>query len=259
MDFAIEELTMNAWPSLQTILYDGWIIRMAGGYTKRANSINPIYSYENDFRANSVNSIYSFEHNLDNKINYCENIYRNNNLPVVFKLLDCEEHKIIDKKLEILKYSKVDLTSVQICNEIRDVKVLDNINIENKFSENWRKCFYICNNIENIETIETIEKMLENIKHRIINVYKMENEVFVGCGYGVIERDFVGLFDIVVKENFRGKGYGKEIVETILAKSKETGIKKAYLAVVDNNTIAKNLYERLGFKEIYKYWYRKKD
>jgi hypothetical protein len=33
MDFTIEELTMNAWPSLQTILLDGWIIRMAGGYT----------------------------------------------------------------------------------------------------------------------------------------------------------------------------------------------------------------------------------
>ena len=87
----------------------------------------------------------------------------------------------------------------------------------------------------------------------------MDGGTFAGCGYGVIERGFVGLFDIIVKEEFRGKGYGKEIVETILAKAKETGIKKAYLSVVNDNIIAKKLYGKLGFKETYKYWYRKKN
>jgi len=43
-----------------------------------------------------------------------------------------------------------------------------------------------------------------------------------------------------------------------LEKAEETGIKKAYLAVVNDNTIAKKIYDKLGFKEIYKYWYRKK-
>ncbi len=39
----IEELTLNAWPALQTVLYDGWLLRFADGYTRRANSVNPIY------------------------------------------------------------------------------------------------------------------------------------------------------------------------------------------------------------------------
>ena len=38
----IEELSMNALPAMQTQIYDGWVIRFADGYTKRANSINPI-------------------------------------------------------------------------------------------------------------------------------------------------------------------------------------------------------------------------
>ena len=244
MDFSIEEMTMNAWPSLQTILLDGWIIRMANGYTKRANSVNPIYSFKNK---------------LEERITYCENIFRNNNLPIIFKIVDCKEQEIIDHKLETLNYDKIDLTSVQICDELKPAKNIENIYISNKFNENWNNCFYHCYNIDNIKTIETIEKMLENIKNKKICVYKQEKGTFAGCGYGVIENGLVGLFDIIVKKDFRGKGYGREIVEAILSKAKEEGVNRAYLAVVNDNIIAKKLYAKIGFKEIYKYWYRKKD
>lgn len=56
----IEELSLNHWQSLSTLLYDGWVLRFADGYTKRANSINPIH--------------YS-TCNLTIKIKECENIY----------------------------------------------------------------------------------------------------------------------------------------------------------------------------------------
>jgi GNAT superfamily N-acetyltransferase/tetrahydromethanopterin S-methyltransferase subunit G len=259
MDFSIEEMTMNAWPSIQTILFDGWIIRMAGGYTKRANSVNPIYSYENDARANSISPIYSCVSNMDEKINYCEKLYKENNLPTIFKIIECDEYKKLDKRLDELNYEKVDLTCVQIYDGInQNNSKMAGVIIGNKFSDDWKNCFYQCSNIENLDTIKTIEKMLENVKHKIISVYKLEKGTFVGCGYGIIERDFVGLFDIIVREEFRGKGYGKEIVEAILLKAKETGVNKAYLAVVNDNIIAKTLYGKIGFKEIYKYWYRKK-
>ncbi|MGD0145155.1 MAG: GNAT family N-acetyltransferase, partial [Rhizomicrobium sp.] len=35
-----EEHLMNAWPSLRTVVCNGWVFRQADGYTKRANSAN---------------------------------------------------------------------------------------------------------------------------------------------------------------------------------------------------------------------------
>ena len=67
----IEEAGLNAWPAHQQMLYDGWLLRFADGYTKRANSVNPVY------RSNLE---------IDEKIKTCQEIYRNQGLPAVFRL-----------------------------------------------------------------------------------------------------------------------------------------------------------------------------
>jgi ribosomal protein S18 acetylase RimI-like enzyme len=99
-------------------------------------------------------------------------------------------------------------------------------------------------------------QMLDNILGEKICVQlKLANES-VACGFGVIENGFVGLFDIIVKEDCRGKGYGKTIMSALLNEAKRLGAQKAYLQVLIGNSAAENLYEGLGFKELYRYWYR---
>lgn len=238
----IEELSMNAWPALQTKLYDAWILRFANGYTKRSNSINPIYQ-----------STLS----LEEKIVFCESVYENLNLPVVFKLTNQSCPKNIDDELEKRHYSIIDETSVRII-EVDGCKYRDpeGIVIDNQFSDAWFNGFIRCSGLENQEFQNSAKNILNNILGEVIVVRKEVNNNIVACGYGAIERNFIGIFDIIVAKSHRGKGFGQEIMEGILSNAIHKGIKTAYLSVVVGNVPAESLYQKLGFKEIYKYWYR---
>ena len=89
MTRTIEELSMNAWPAMQTMLYDGWVLRAADGYTKRANSVYPLYPSEI---------------NLDEKIRFCELFYRDLGLPAVFKMTEASTPANLDARLDVLGY-----------------------------------------------------------------------------------------------------------------------------------------------------------
>ena len=202
MDLTIEELSMNAWPSLRTLVYDGWIIRLANGYGNRSNSINPIYPSKID---------------LDEKFNYCDRLFSRYNLLTAYKIIGCDEYKIIDKKLEDQNFKTINETSIQVC-QIPEIPEFNyqGIVVKDDFSDGWKESVIEFNRIEEIHK-PTFKKIMDNVAVEKVVVHKEVGGEIVGCGYGAIERNYVGIFDIVVKENFRGRGYGREIVEAILS------------------------------------------
>ena len=86
---------------------------------------------------------------------------------------------------------------------------------------------------------------------------KKEDEV-VAVAFGAMNQGYMGIFAVVVDEKLRGRGYGQAIMEQLILEAEEYGIHTAYLQVMFENTVAVNLYEKLGFKEAYQYWYLKK-
>lgn len=242
MILRLEELAMNAWPSLVTTLYKGCVIRSSNGYTKRANSANPIYNDMNE---------------LDSMIDFVELKYNDMNLPIVFKILDIDNHKLLNKHLSVRGYEKLDLTNVMTI----DIKKFTiehevSVKIEQEFTEEWLEAFMKMNHVGSNEI--TAREMLHNIIGNKYVASIIVNNQIVACGYGAVEDGYIGFFDIVVDENNRGKGYGKDLMNGLIKKAKEEKIEIGYLQVVSNNKIAKAMYSSLGFKERYEYWYMKK-
>jgi len=58
------------------------------------------------------------------------------------------------------------------------------------------------------------------------------------------------IFDLEIKEQFRGKGYGKQAMQLIEEKARELGLKSINLHVFASNKVARNLYESIGYQPV---------
>lgn len=239
----IEELSFNAWPSLETLFYDGWIIRLSKGYSKRANSVNPLYPS-------------SLE--IHHKIDKCENLFHSKKLPVIFKVTSGNFHQDLDSMLKDKGYASIEPTSVRML-DIRNTPppAAKDIVVYSSPQQQWLESYCKFNNI-NPEHMKTLEAMLSSIIPDKYFVTLMVKNNVVACGLGVVENGYMGLFDLVVDKTFREKGYGQQLILNLLDIGKSKGAIYSYLQVMVRNIPAVHLYNKLGFKEKYKYWYRVK-
>lgn len=237
-----EELTLNAHPALQTQFYDGWVLRFANGYTKRANSINVLYPAVLD---------------LQTKINECEKRYSAKGLPTVFKLTETAA-PCIDKALGEQGYSIVEPTYVMKMDLQDKTFGESDCILTDHASAEWLESYFSFSHYPDGVKKETAKQILDNVKNPMICGRIVKNGVSVACGLAVIERGYMGLLNVTVDENQRGKGYGFEICNSLLSAAKSFGAHTAYLQVVQNNKIAVNMYSKIGYRRIYSYWYRVK-
>jgi len=239
-----EEISMNAWPALHTFLYDGWVMRMANGYTRRANSVNPIYPSTIE---------------AQRKIAFCRHLYGAHGLKTIFKLTKEVYPLDLDSVLNRSGYAIEAETLVQtIALQEVDIKDYGPVRIVTFVDGEWIDAFFDVTKSP-AEHKTTLKAMLRNIITPKCLAYIKYRGSIIACGLGVCEKERIGLFDIVVHPKFRGKGYAKQIVSGILLWAKKEGAHQAYLQVMADNKAAISLYSKLGFTELYRYWYRVKE
>ena len=239
----IEELSLNSWPAIQTMLYDGWILRFANGYTKRSNSVNPLFS-----------SLL----NIEEKIQSCEKLYEKMGLDVVFKMTSRVFPRNLDRILESMGYMYDSPTSVQILELGNiDLSLARKAIFSEKLSREWLNDF--CELIRTKDKRKfSLKKILDNIvTAKCFASFREEGQGPMICsGLGVLQGKYLGLYNIVTAVNFRDQGYGTRMVLNLLDWGKRKGAETAYLHVELINKPALKIYSRLDFREIYRYWYR---
>ncbi|PKL92416.1 MAG: GNAT family N-acetyltransferase [Candidatus Goldiibacteriota bacterium HGW-Goldbacteria-1] len=235
----IEELSFNAMPALKETMYDGWLLRFSGGYTRRANSVNPIYH-------SNIETL--------SKIKYCEQSYQRENIPLIFKMTDLAFPLGLDQLLAEQGFKESDSVSVQIA-EIAgispDIQAEEMVVPDDKWVEAYLKMMGY--DIKFMKTVQTLAA--ETIPEKAFMRISVKGET-VAVGYAAVEDGFTGIFDLAVTEKYRQKGYGRQLMLNLLEFGRKNGAQNAYLQVIETNKPALALYSSLGFKETYKYWYR---
>jgi len=240
---AMEEAALNSWPALHQALYDGWVLRFSEGYTKRANSINPLYTQ----RLATLP-----------KIAECVALYRARNMPPIFRLtpfapadlddlLVARGYRQIDPSLVLRRSLNDDVGSLPVSLEMRDETV-----------DAWMAAFCRLTGSQ-VDSHRTHREMLERIvpQKLLATLQPAGSDETVACGLAVRDGDHVGIFDLIVDPGQRNRGYGAALMAGLMRWGQEQGARVAYLQVVEDNVIARHLYsEKLGFELAYRYWYR---
>lgn len=240
----LEEISLNALPALKTVYFDGWVLRFANGYSRRANSVNPIYDSKVA---------------VDEKIRRCEGLYRSTGQKVIFKLTDAVFPEDLDSVLELKGYAPDAPTSVQTLDLAHIDRTTDNdITINDKPTEDWLEQLIVMSKIDG-RYFATMQEMLGKIVPEGGFFSITRESRIVACGLAVVDKNYVGIFDILTDPAHRRQGLGTRISANMLRWGKVNGAKTAYLQVMNVNKSALRLYENLGFAEAYKYWYRVKE
>lgn len=239
----LEELSMNAWPALRIVHYDGWVLRFANGYSRRSNSVNPVFS-------SSLN--------VDDKIKYCEEMFRAHQLTPTFKMTPQVYPENLDDLLARKWYQEEAGASVHTLNLSELEKpTITTAAISEHLTDEWLNTYCRMNRVYE-RHIPTLHQILSSIAPRHCFVTLLQNGEPASVGMGVVDRGCIGLFDIVTDERRRNRGLGKQLALHLLHWGKANGAAHAFLQVRQDNAPACHLYAKLGFKEAYQYWYRVK-
>ncbi len=234
----VEEAALNAWPALQQIVYDGWLLRFADGYTKRANSVTPLHASQIE---------------LAEKIKFCEQSYAYQQLPCIFRLPSFAASPL-DDLLAQRGYEQVDQTLV-LHRALHTLAAANHIAIRHDTLDRWLATFCRLSHTTP-DQHQQHHMLLQHITQQPLWATLEVDDEPVACGMGVLQAPLFGLFDIVTARGQRNRGYGTQLVQAMLWWAAQHGATQAYLQVVTHNAAAQHVYAKLGFAQLYRYWYR---
>jgi len=252
----VEEASLNAWPAMQQLLLDGWLLRFAQGFTKRANSVVPLYPGERHPGEQHPGEQPPGAQTLADKVRFCENLYARERLKTIFRLTSIGAgHAGLDDFLAARGYRHQDATDVLTRSLEDPAPAPPQARLCILPIERWLDVYGELTGMPS--TARALHgAILRGIPLPCAYAVIGSAEEPMACGLAVLEQELVGLFDVVTHPEARRAGHATELVEGLLGWARDNGARRAYLQMVAANDAARALYDRLGFEPLYHYWYR---
>ena len=80
-----------------------------------------------------------------------------------------------------------------------------------------------------------------------------------GAGFGVVVDALLGVFEIVVRPEYRRRGHAGRIMAALHQFGMREGAQRVFLQVLEDDEPAIALYRSLGYEVSHRYWYRRAD
>lgn len=237
----LECLAFNGWPALRTVLRDGWVLRFAGGHTKRANSANALW------QATSP---------LDARLEAFETDYRRAGLTPIFRVTPLAEPGL-DAALAARGYARFDDSLVMVGDlGPSSTPPAPGIDLDSDPEAGWLDDLARAAGAGAREAA-TLARMLACLVPQAAFVRVHEAGAPRAFAMGVVEDGHLGVFEVLTVPEARGRGFARRALDALSAWGKRRDAARAYLQVTEANAPARALYKRFGFETAYRYHYRR--
>lgn len=225
-------LVHAAWPAYEQRTHDGWVLRHAGGVTKRANSVLPLGSPAD----------------LAGAIAAAETFYAERGLPCVFSV-GPRATPGLDGELAARGYQVVDPTVIMAGPVARE-PVVHEVRVEERPWQGWLKTWWAVDGRYGTGLAEA-ERICTGASAWYAAVE--EDGVPVAVGRGVPQGDTLGVYCMATLPRARRRGLARSVLRALV---RQGGGTSAYLVVTAQNQGARALYGSEGLAEKGEYHYR---
>ena len=236
----IEESGLKSWPAIDTATDGRWVMRAAGGYTKRANSVQSL-----DLSDDGDAAI---------RIERAVRWYRDRQLPPVFRVTPLAGPRI----LEALEGWRAFDHSIVLAMDLGPLSFQgdENVALLPAVSPDWLTVQQQLRGYDDA-TRERLRRIVERIKApaRGLVMYAGHG-VPVASAIMIVGNGIIYTANVVTSEEHRRRGHARRMLETGMAWARQSGGRRAAINVVADNAPAIALYAGLGYVHHYEYHYR---
>lgn len=242
----LDVLSDRAWPGLTTIDVDGWLVRTADGFTKRANSVLALHEPAE----------------VDTAIDQVQELYTARGLAPTFHISDAIRPVDLDTRLEKRGY-EVRTPTLNLAAELTTVlehlrSAPTPVEVRDSPSEAWLDAWW------DIDRPEARERYWDTARQVLTQDTALFAQIPCTGGSGsmravgrlAVVEDWGGLACLGVRPEARGNGDAGSVIGALARAAQRRGVRFLWLQVVPENEAALRVYERLGFTTIGGYHYR---
>lgn len=242
----LERRTLDLWPPAGRTVHDGWVLATGGGHTRRTNSVQPLSPGRLP---------------LDEKIDHaCEHFVRRGLSPV-FKLTGESVPAGLDDALAGRGFGRAGETCVMVLDlgKTGPPDPTDEggpaVEIKSAFDADWLEACAVLNGVPT-DRRTALREVLERLPRGSAFARIREGGRTLSLALGSVADGHVYLGEVATDPAARRRGLARRVVSGVLERARAHGARRAFLGVVADNAPARSLYEGLGFREAYRYWYR---
>jgi GNAT superfamily N-acetyltransferase len=242
LDWRIEEACHNAWPAVRQVWLGDWLLRLAPGVSRRANSANPLRAEAGD---------------VDGLVAAGERLYRSQGLPLLVRVLTLLD-PAVDRRLDAMGFTAEGETSV-LYGDLAEVMRSHDAEVEMspRPPRDWLAAMS-ANRDHSPGESATYRWIVEAIAIPAAFLGLRVEGRLAALAFGALHGRLLCCESVITGTEYRGRGYSRRLMAAMFdwaAAQDATGV---CLQVEAGNDPALALYRGLGLRtERFRYHYRR--